>query len=61
MTGGFTQKNIRQLEKHSDLRGGGSHHAGVVVGLLGRVHQVKLGQVSRESLGAVDQQLLQAG
>lgn len=36
------------------------HHAGVIVGLLSRVHQVELGQVSRESLGAVYQHLLQA-
>lgn len=38
-----------------------AHHAGVVVRLLRRVHQVEPGQVRRESLGAVYQHLLQAG
>lgn len=37
-----------------------THHAGVIVGLLSWVHLVELGQVSRESLGAVYQHLLQA-
>lgn len=37
-----------------------THHAGVIVGLLSRVHQVELGQVGRESLGAVYQHLLKA-
>lgn len=38
-----------------------AHHAGVVVGLLSRVHQVELGQVGRQSPGAVNQHLLQTG
>lgn len=36
-----------------------SHHAGVVVGLLGGVNGVELGLISRQSLGAVYQHLLQ--
>ena len=42
-------------------RSGRSHHARVVVGLLGGADGVQLGQVAGQSLGAVDQHLLQAG